>query len=81
MTRNSMILGSYPYMAPEQARRGERALRSNVYALENTWLELLLGDAPPPQEIGFGEYPQPTQRADVNAFIASMLKYRPDDRP
>ena len=82
MTRNSMILGSYHYMPPEQARRNDRPVcQSDIYALGVTWLEMLLGDAPHPSEIGYKEYEQPTDRPDVNTFIDSMLRYDPNKRP
>jgi serine/threonine protein kinase len=83
ITRESMQLGSWFYMAPEQQESPHNAVNaSDVYALGVTWIELLTGREPPsPQAIGAGKYTIPDVRTGVAELIANMVKYSSDERP
>ncbi|MEE9384771.1 MAG: serine/threonine-protein kinase [Nannocystaceae bacterium] len=82
VTRASMQLGSWFYMAPEQQEDAHDAIpASDVYALGVTWIELLSGNVPSPQAVGARAYKTPSASDGVNKLIAAMLAYRPEDRP
>lgn len=83
ITQESMQLGSWFYMAPEQQESPHNAVNaSDIYALGVTWIELLTGKEPPsPQAIGAGRYDIPDVRPGVADLLANMVKYSPTDRP
>lgn len=83
ITLESMQLGSWFYMAPEQQESPHNAVNaSDIYSLGVTWIELLTGKEPPsPQAIGAGKYNIPKVRTGVAELIANMVKYSPDERP
>lgn len=82
ITRASMQLGSWYYMAPEQ-RRGphEASPKSDTYSLGITWYELLSGRVPDPAEVGAKQFAPPSSNAETNHMIASMVSFSPDERP
>lgn len=96
MTRTGMILGTPGYLAPEQARRGARALdaRADVFALGCVLFECLTGqpafsgDNPLAilSRVLLEEVPAvSTLRADVppalDVLLSQMLDKDPDNRP
>ncbi len=82
ITRASIQLGSWYYMAPEQRKAPHEAkFASDMYALGISWIELLTGSAPDPSEVGANKYPDPSADQDVSAMIRRMLQYDFKDRP
>jgi serine/threonine protein kinase len=82
ITRASIQLGSWYYMAPEQRKAPHEAKpASDVYALGISWIELLTGSAPDPAEVGANKYPDPSTDPKVSAMIRGMLQYDSGDRP
>jgi len=82
ITQESMQLGSWFYMAPEQQESPHNAVNaSDIYALGVSWIELLTGEVPSPHAIGAGQYHIHEVRPGVSELLESMLKYNPTDRP
>ncbi|PSN18692.1 hypothetical protein C7271_11210 [filamentous cyanobacterium CCP5] len=82
ITRESMQLGSWFYMAPEQQESPHNAVNaSDTYALGVSWIELLTGQLPSPQAIGAGRYQLPDLRPGIAELLANMLRYSPSERP
>ena len=82
LTRDSVILGSLLYMAPEQQKKSKGATSaSDIYSLGVTWIELLTGEIPGPADIVAGNYESPSSNTDVNDFIKQMITYLPAARP
>ena len=82
ITRASVQLGSWFYMAPEQQQDPHEAIpESDIYALGVSWIEMLTGRLPAPQAIGAGAYGDPSERAEVCALIRRMVAYNPAERP
>ena len=82
LTKESMQLGSWFYMAPEQQQSPHEAVpASDVYALGVTWIEMLTGKLPSPQAVGAGQYPRPCDDDEVCSLLRRMVAYSPGDRP
>jgi len=82
VTRASVQLGSWFYMAPEQQEDAHEAVAaSDIYALAVTWIELLTGALPSPHAIGSRAYRSPSEDDEINRIIKAMLEYQPGDRP
>lgn len=82
ITQESIQLGSWFYMAPEQQESPHRAVNaSDIYALGVSWIELLTCQLPSPHAIIAGKYQIPEVRPGVAELLADMLKYIPDERP
>ena len=82
ITRYSVQLGSWFYMAPEQQESPHDAVKaSDIYALGITWIELLMGTVPAPQAVGAGAYQLPAIRKEVANLIQRMCSYDPAARP
>jgi serine/threonine protein kinase len=82
ITLESMQLGSWFYMAPEQQESPHDAVNaSDIYALGVSWIELLTGEVPSPQAIGAGRYNIPKVRTGVAELLANMVKYSSTERP
>jgi serine/threonine protein kinase len=82
VTRQSMQLGSWFYMAPEQQLSPHDAIpASDIYALAVTWIEMLSGEVPPPQAIGFAAYKLPPINPMIAEIIKRMHSYNPSERP
>lgn len=83
-TRTGALLGSIPFMAPEQ-RRDARAVRpaTDVYALAVTLAWLILGE--PPEDLWSPEAAAQLRAAGVPAGLLAVLAAagarRPEDRP
>lgn len=82
ITRSSVQLGSWYYMAPEQRRSPHEATpSSDIYALGVTWYEMLTGETPDPAEVGARQFAPPTSNQEVRKLIDRMLRFAPSDRP
>jgi len=82
ITRASIQLGSWYYMAPEQrVSPHEAVFASDIFALGISWYEMLTGDTPDPMAVGAQKFPDPGTNAGVSKLIRRMLSYAPGDRP
>jgi len=82
ITRSSVQLGSWYYMAPEQRRSPHNATPvSDVYSLGVTWYQMLTGDTPDPAAVGARQFASPCSNQDVSKLIGRMLSFTPSDRP
>ena len=82
ITRASVQLGSWFYMAPEQQQDPHEATpESDIYALGVSWIEMLTGRLPAPQAIGAGAYGDPSDRIEICDLVARMVAYDPAGRP
>lgn len=82
ITRHSMQLGSWYYMAPEQqVSPHDVGLACDIYALGITWIEMLTAEVPPPHAIGANKYRLPVLRGDLGEIVRRMCAYDPKDRP
>jgi serine/threonine protein kinase len=81
-TRQSMQLGSWFYMAPEQQESPHDAVpASDIYALGVTWIEMLSGVVPSPQATIANAYKLPSINPQIAEIIKRMHSYNPGDRP
>ena len=81
-TRQSVQLGSWFYMAPEQQESPHDAVpASDIYSLAVTWIEMLAGTLPSPQAIGAAAYALPTINTGIAGVVRRMHSYNPSDRP
>lgn len=82
ITRASVQLGSWFYMAPEQQENPHEAVpASDVYSLGVSWIEMLTGTLPSPQAVGAQAFQEPGDDVAVQALIRRMVAYRPEARP
>jgi len=82
ITKASVQLGSFHYMAPEQLDDPHSATSaSDVYAFGVTLYELLTGDAPTPHRVAAAQLGSPFDSAELNSLILRMTNYLPDGRP
>ena len=82
ITRDSMQLGSWHYMASEQRKSPHEATSaSDVFALGMSWYEMLTGRTLDPGEAAAGEFDPATDNTDVQELIRRMLLFKPALRP
>ena len=82
ITRQSIQLGSWHYMAPEQQESPHDATNaSDIYSLGVSWIEMLTGTLPSPHAIGAQAFDLPLLNGEVNDLVARMCAYRPSERP
>lgn len=82
ITTQSIQLGSWFYMAPEQQESPHDVVSaSDIYALGVTWIEILTKSLPSPQSVIAGNYQLPAVKPDVAKIIKAMCSFRPDQRP
>ncbi len=81
-TRQSVQLGSWFYMAPEQQESPHDAVpASDIYSLAVSWIEMLSGGLPSPQAIGASGYKLPTIDPRIGDLLKRMHSYNPSERP
>ncbi|WP_204141473.1 serine/threonine-protein kinase [Halomicronema sp. CCY15110] len=82
ITQESVQLGSWFYMAPEQQESPHDAVEaSDLYALGVSWIEILTGKLPSPQAIGAGKFELPELRPGIVDLLKRMVDYSPTERP
>lgn len=82
ITRQSVQLGSWFYMAPEQQESPHDASGAcDVYALGVTWIEILTAKLPSPQAIGARAYTLPEIAPNAANLIGRMCAYSAAERP
>ena len=82
ITRQSIQLGSWYYMAPEQQESPHEATNaSDIYSLGVSWIEMLTGTLPSPQAIGAQAFNLPSLNGQINNLITRMCAYLPSERP
>lgn len=91
--RPDSVMGTDPYIAPEEAELGEVSAKSDVFGLGVMLYELLTGAYPFPEARRGEPYPQlnraptplrahrPRVSARLEALVASCLARDPDQRP
>jgi serine/threonine-protein kinase len=82
LTRGSMQLGSWFYMAPEQQETPHEAVpASDVYALGITWYQCLTGKILTPAQIHAKKFSLPCAVNQINDTISQMVRYEISERP
>jgi len=82
ITRDSIQLGSWYYMAPEQSRTPHQVTSAtDLYALGVSWYEMLTGITPHPADVAAQQVPLATSDTTVGVLIPKMLSYVPTHRP
>ena len=82
MTRDSMQLGSWHYMAPEQLAAPHDAIpASDIYALGVSWYELLMRDVLTPQHFIARELKPIPQWPEAREWILKMTTFDINRRP
>jgi eukaryotic-like serine/threonine-protein kinase len=94
ITQTALVLGTAPYMSPEQALGQPADARSDIYSLGCVLYEMLTGEPPFMAEVPAGVMHQhvrvaprppvalnPQVPSRLNALVLEMLAKSPDDRP
>lgn len=82
ITRNSVQLGSWYYMAPEQQETPHDAtINSDTYALGVTWYELLTNELPSPQRFMAKAISPIAKAPEAYDMILRMTLFDPTARP
>jgi serine/threonine protein kinase len=82
ITRASVQLGSWYYMAHEQrVAPHDATAASDIYALGISWYEMLTGHTPDPAVVAAKAFDDPCSDPDTNAMIRQMLEFNPIKRP
>lgn len=82
ITKATVQLGSWNYMAPEQIANPHGVTgATDVYSLGVTFVELLTGVVPSAQMVAAGRVPPPSNTKALNDLIQAMTAYDADARP
>ncbi len=83
ITKESVQLGSWFYMAPEQLQSPHDAVNaSDIYALGITWIEILTKSVPAPRAIADAYYKLPSDiEPDIVTIIKKMHSLHSEERP
>jgi|GEM_PF-2417844 len=82
ITRSSLQLGSWYYMAPEQRDSPHSAShKSDVYSLGVMWYEVLTGNVLDPAAVAAKRFAPPSTNGDAAGLIQRMLEFDPAGRP
>jgi serine/threonine protein kinase len=82
LTRDSVQLGSWHYMAPEQLQAPHDATpASDTYALGVSFYELLTGSVQSPSAFAAQQVPPPSKNGVINDLILRMTRFTQGDRP
>jgi len=82
LTKDSIRLGSWFYMAPEQQRSPSKVTEAaDVYSSGVTWYELLTGDHLAPADFASGQFADAPGSTGLNTLLRRLVVYRADDRP
>jgi len=82
ITKDSLQLGSWYYMSPEQRQRPHQVTpASDIYALGVTWYEMLTKETPDPAAVAAKHFPAATTNSKADDLIRRMLSFNPNDRP
>lgn len=82
ITRASLQLGSWYYMAPEQREQPHKVVpASDIYALGVTWYEMLTLKTPDPASVAAKRFTSATTDRMADELIRSMLAYDWTERP
>ncbi|MEZ4224662.1 MAG: serine/threonine-protein kinase [Polyangiaceae bacterium] len=82
ITKATVQLGSFHYMAPEQIEDAhEVGPESDVYALGVTCIELLTGEVPSPHRLAAGRLGSVCSDPAIDTLLADMTAYALDRRP
>ena len=93
LTQSGLVVGTVPFMSPEQCRGTSVDRRTDIFSLGSTFYHLLTGqrpfDGPNAQvvhRIGSGKSPQPVHAVnplvpiEVSEVVATAMSFRPDRR-
>lgn len=82
ITRASVQLGSWYYMAHEQrVAPHEATAASDIYALGISWYEMLTGNTPDPAVVAAKAFGDPSSDFVTNRLIRQMLEFDQSKRP
>jgi serine/threonine-protein kinase len=82
ITRDSLQLGSWYYMSPEQRRQPHQVTpASDIYAMGVSWYEMLTQVTPDPADVAAQYFPPATTDSKANELIKRMMSFKPTDRP
>ena len=77
LTNDSMQLGSWYYMAPEQRDSPSTVTsKCDIYALGITWYEILTGEVLDPAKVAAKKFPNPFENLKIFSLISTMCNAR-----
>jgi len=82
LTRDSIRLGSWHYMSPEQRATPHQVTEaSDIYALGISWYEMLTQQTPDPANVAAKHFPPATTNTAAEKLIRQMVAFNPTERP